>query len=90
MKRFKWPKLYFCIRSLTLVILKLQETFFFISNFRYFIFFISLKPTISKPKFMFPFKANLEMKKYQFNFELISIVSWKPFPVNDTRATMLY
>ena len=39
---------------------------------------------------MFSFKANLEMKKHQFNFELVSIVSWKPFPVNDPRATMLY
>ena len=30
------------------------------------------------------------MKKHQINFELVSIVSWKPFPVNDPRATMLY
>ena len=30
------------------------------------------------------------MKKHQFNFELVSIVSWKPFPENDPRATMLY
>ena len=27
------------------------------------------------------------MKKHQFNFELISVVSWKTFPVNDPRAT---
>ena len=27
------------------------------------------------------------MKKHQFNFELVSVVSWKPFPVNDPRAT---
>ena len=39
---------------------------------------------------MFSLKANLEMKKRQFNFEVLSIVSWKPFPVNDPRATMLY
>ena len=38
---------------------------------------------------MFSFKANLEMKKHQFNFELISVEIWKPFPMNDPRATML-
>ena len=38
---------------------------------------------------MFSFKANLEMKKHQFNFELLSVLCWKPFPVNDLRATML-
>ena len=38
---------------------------------------------------MFSFKANLEMKKHQFNFELISVVSGKPFAVNDPRAIML-
>ena len=30
------------------------------------------------------------MKKHKFNFELVSIVNWKPFPVNDPKATMLY
>ena len=39
---------------------------------------------------MFSFEANLEMKKHKFNFELLSVVSWKPLPVNDPRATMLY
>ena len=29
------------------------------------------------------------MKKHQFSFELISVVIWKPIPVNDPRATML-
>ena len=71
------------------MILKLQETLFFISNFHYFIL-VSLKPIFFKQKFMFYFEANLEMKKHQFNFELLSVVSWKPFPVNDPRATMLY
>ena len=37
---------------------------------------------------MFSFKANLEMKRHQFSFELISIVKWKPILVNDPRATM--
>ena len=77
----------FCNRNLNLVILKLQETLFFVSNFRYFISF-TLKPTFSNI-FMSSFKANLEMKKHQFSFELISIVIWKPIPVNDPRATML-
>ena len=27
---------------------------------------------------MFSFEANLEMKKHQFNFELVSVVNWKP------------
>ena len=54
--------------------LKLQETLFFIRNLHYFIL-VSLKPTLFKPKFMFSFKANLEMKRHQFNFELMSIVS---------------
>ena len=39
---------------------------------------------------MFSFEANLEMKNHQFNFELLSIAIWKPFPVNDPKATMLY
>ena len=67
--------------------LKLQETLFLVSNFHYFIL-VSLKPTFSNI-FMFSFKANLEMKKNQFIFELISIVKWKPIPVNDPRAIML-
>ena len=52
--------------------MKLQETLFFVNNFRYFIDF-TLKPTFSNI-FMFSFRANLEMKKHQFSFELISIV----------------
>ena len=36
---------------------------------------------------MFSFKANLEMKRHQFIFELISIVKRKPIPVNDPRAS---
>ena len=56
------------------MIQKLQETLFFISNFSYY-FFVSLKPIFFKPKFMFSFKANLEMKRHQFDFELISIVN---------------
>ena len=43
---------------------------------------------------MFSIKANLEMKKHQFIFELISIVKWKPIPVNDPSsfffATLVY
>ena len=62
------------MRSLTLVILKLQETLFFISNSHYLIL-VSLKLILFKPKFMFSFEASLEMKKHQFNFELMSIVS---------------
>ena len=50
------------------MILKLQEMLFFISNSHYFIL-VSLKP-----KFMFSFEANLEMKNHQFNFELLSVV----------------
>ena len=71
------------------MILKLQETLFFISNSHYFIL-DSLKPMLFKPKFMFSFEANLEMKNHQFNFELLSVVIWKPFTVNYPRATMLY
>ena len=54
--------------------LKLQETLFFINNSLYFIL-VGLKPIIFKPKFMFSFEANLEMKKHQFKFELLSVVS---------------
>ena len=71
------------------MILKPQEMIFFISNSHYFIL-VSLKPILFKPKFMFSFEANLEMKNHQFNFELLSIAIWKPFPVNDPKATMLY
>ena len=70
------------------MIQKLQEALFFISNFRYFIIGFTIKPTFSNI-FMFSFKSNIEMKKYQFNFELISFVIWKHIPVNDPRATML-
>ena len=56
------------------MILKLQEMLFFISNSHYFIL-VSLKPILFQPKIMFSFKANLEMKKHQFNFELILVVS---------------
>ena len=38
---------------------------------------------------MFSFNANLEKKKQQFSFELISVIIWKPILVNDPRATML-
>ena len=56
------------------MILKLQETLFFITTSHYFIL-VSLKPILFKPKFMFSFEANLEMKNHQFNFELLSVVS---------------
>ena len=39
---------------------------------------------------MFSFEANLEMKKHQFNFELMLIVNLKPFPMKGPRVTMLY
>ena len=38
---------------------------------------------------MFSFKANLEMKRHQFSFKLISFAKWKLIPVNDPRATIL-
>ena len=58
------------------MILKLQETLFFISNSHYLILVLdSLKPILFQPKIIFSFKANLEMKKHQFNFELLSVVS---------------
>ena len=68
--------------------LNLQGTFFFISNFHYFLY-RQFKPNLFHPKIMFSFKANLEMKRHQFSFELVSFMNCKPFPVNDPRATML-
>ena len=44
---------------------------------------VSLKPNLFQLKFMFSFKANLEMKRHQSSFELISFAKWKPIPVND-------
>ena len=38
-------------------------------------FLVRVKPNLFQPKFMFSFEAKLEMKKHQFNFELVSIVS---------------
>ena len=79
----------FLYQNLTPMIQKLQETLFFISNFSYYYFWLAKNQSFFQPKIMFFFKSNLEMKKHQFNFELILVVSWKPFPMNDPRATML-
>ena len=57
------------------MILKLQETLFLYKVIPITFFLVSLKPNLFQPKFMFSFEANLEMKRHQFNFELVSVVS---------------
>ena len=64
--------------------LKIQETLFFVIK-NQLLFFISLKPTVFKLKFMFSFKANLENKKHQSN----SLNEYQVWNENPSQWTIL-
>ena len=68
--------------------LKLQEALFFVSNFNYFIFGFTLNQPF-QTCLCFLLKLTLKRKNTNSVLELISVVIWKPIPMDDPRATML-
>ena len=62
--------------------LKLQEALFFVSNFSYFIFGFTWNQAF-QTYLCFLLKLTLKSKSTNSVFELISVVIWKPIPVDD-------
>ena len=67
--------------------LKLQEALFFVSNFNYFIFGFTLNQPF-QTCLCFLLKLTLKRKNTNSVLELISVVIWKPIPVDNPRATI--